>query len=161
MNNRLLPLAVLLLATHALAGEHRHALPAAYVSECGSCHVAYPPALLNASGWALTMQNLERHFGSDASLDPKTQREIATLLQAQASTRSQHEAGGKTPRLSETPWFAREHRAGKLREHGTLPPAARGFSMAQCNACHSRAAQGDYRENSLQAPQLPPLPAAR
>lgn len=155
--NQFFPLVSVLLATHALAGEHRYPLAPAYVTECGSCHVAYPPALLDAPGWALTLRDIDRHFGSDASLDAKTQREIAALLQAQASTRRKHEASGKTPRLSETAWFLREHRAEKLRKHGTLPPTtgSSGFSMAQCNACHSRASQGDYNESTLQAPQRP------
>ena len=38
-------------------------------TECGSCHLAYPPELLPASSWRRIMAGLDRHFGADASLD--------------------------------------------------------------------------------------------
>lgn len=139
----LLSLAALLLATTAFAGDHRYALTPAYVAECGSCHVAYPPALLTAPAWAATMQELGKHFGSDASLDAKNHREISDWLQAQASTRDKHAAGGKAPRLTESTWFRKEHRGLSL--------PAKTTSIAQCNACHVRAEQGDFGEGSLKS----------
>ncbi len=139
----LLPLGALLLASTAFAGEHRYTLSPAYVAECGSCHVAYPPALLSAPAWAATMQGLGKHFGSDASLDAKNQREIGDWLQAQASTRDKHAVSGKTPRLTESTWFRKEHRGL------SLPPKT--TSLAQCNACHTRAEQGDFGEGSLKS----------
>jgi hypothetical protein len=139
----LLPITTLLLAGTAFAGDHRYTLSPAYVAECGSCHVAYPPALLTAPIWAATMQGLSKHFGSDASLDAKSHREINDWLQAQASTRDKHAASGKTPRLSETTWFRKEHR--------NLSLPAKTTSIAQCNACHTRAEQGDFGEGSLKS----------
>lgn len=138
---QLLPLAALLAATTAFAGDHRYTLSPAYVAECGSCHVAYPPALLTAPGWATTMQDLGKHFGSDASLDAKTHREIGDWLQTQASTRDKHAATGKVPRLTETTSFRKHHRGLSL--------PAKTTSIAQCNACHTRAEQGDFGEGSL------------
>ena len=41
----------------------------AYVQECGSCHVPYPPGLLPNESWQRLMANLPQHFGTDASLD--------------------------------------------------------------------------------------------
>ena len=41
----------------------------AWRNECGTCHVAYPPGLLTAPDWRKLMGGLERHFGTDASLD--------------------------------------------------------------------------------------------
>lgn len=140
---QLLPLAALLMTTTAFAGDHRYTLSPAYVAECGSCHVAYPPALLSAPGWATTMKDLASHFGSDASLDAKTHREIGDWLQTQASTRDKHATGGKAPRLSETTWFRKEHR--------DLSLPAKTTSIAQCNACHTRAEQGDFGEGSLKS----------
>lgn len=140
---QILPLAALLLATTALAGDHRYTLSPAYVAECGSCHVAYPPALLNAPGWATTMRELSRHFGSDASLDAASHREISDWLQAQASTREKHASVGKAPRLTESTWFRKEHRGLSL--------PAKATSIAQCNACHTRAEQGDFGEGSLRS----------
>ena len=138
-----LPLAVLLLASTAFAGDHRYTLSPAYVAECGSCHVAYPPALLSAPAWASTMLGLGKHFGSDASLDTRTHHEISDWLQAQASTRDKHAASGKAPRLTETTWFRKEHR--------DLSLPAKTTSLAQCNACHTRAEQGDFGEGSLKS----------
>ena len=140
---KLLPLIVLFAATAAAAGDHRYSLPANYVAECGSCHVAYPPDLMSANGWVTTMQGLEKHFGTDASLDAKTQREIGDFLQSRASRRDKHQADGKAPRISESNWFRKEHRGQSL--------PAKTTSIAQCNACHTRAEQGDYSESSLKS----------
>lgn len=140
---RLLPLAALFAVATASAGEHRYALPPAYVAECGSCHVAYPPDLLGSANWTTIMQGLDRHFGADASLDGKSQREIGDFLQSRASTRDKHLANGKPPRLTETTWFRKEHRG--------LTVPAKGSSIAQCNACHTRAEQGDFGEASLKS----------
>ena len=46
-------------------------------TECGACHVAYPPRLLPASSWRAIMGGLAAHFGTDASLDPGAAAEIA------------------------------------------------------------------------------------
>ena len=47
-------------------------VPAAYTLECASCHTAYPPGMLPARSWERLMAGLDRHYGSDASLDAKT-----------------------------------------------------------------------------------------
>jgi hypothetical protein len=136
----LLPLAALLVVTDASAGEHRYTLSPTYIAECGSCHVAYPPDLFGAAHWATLMQGLDRHFGTDASLDAKSQREIGEFLQSRASTRDKHLTNTKPPRLTETSRFRREHRG--------LSAPAKGSTLAQCNACHTRAEQGDFSEGS-------------
>ena len=41
-------------------------------AECGSCHAAFPPALLTAPAWRQVMGALDRHYGADASVDAKT-----------------------------------------------------------------------------------------
>ena len=43
--------------------------PASYAAECGSCHLAYPPALLSAGDWRRIMAGLNDHFGTDAAVD--------------------------------------------------------------------------------------------
>src|SRR5512146_2667484 len=53
---------------------------ALWQTECGSCHVAYPPRLLPAESWRAVMSGLDKHFGSDASLDPAAVREIGAFL---------------------------------------------------------------------------------
>jgi hypothetical protein len=48
--------------------------PAAFAAECSSCHVAYAPFLMGQANWlACIMGGLDKHFGVDASLDPKTE----------------------------------------------------------------------------------------
>ena len=53
-------------------------------AECSTCHVAYPPRLLPRESWRAVMSGLDKHFGSDASLDPATAREIGTFLDQNA-----------------------------------------------------------------------------
>lgn len=57
-----------------------------YTQECGACHLAYPPGLLPAPSWKRLMGGLTQHFGTDASLDAASAREISTWLQDHAGT---------------------------------------------------------------------------
>ena len=43
--------------------------PAVYTQECGSCHLAFPSNLLPKASWQRVMNGLDKHYGSDASLD--------------------------------------------------------------------------------------------
>ena len=52
-------------------------VPEAYATECGACHLAYPPALLPARSWQRLMAGLDTHFGSDASLDAATAQPLS------------------------------------------------------------------------------------
>jgi hypothetical protein len=103
-----------------------------YRSECGSCHVAYPPKLLPAQSWRQLMGGLERHFGSDASLDAKTQAEIERFLAANAGRRRGPPPGAE-PRITQTRWF--------LKEHGVVK------NPSNCTACHAGAEQGDFDDD--------------
>ena len=143
----LLLLAVL--ATNAFADDHRARLPAnaTYRDECGSCHVAYPPGLLPAVSWQRLMSDLPRHYGTDASLDEPVRQSLATWLDANAS-RKRLEAPPED-RITKSRWF--------VREHDEVPANAwRRASIktaANCSACHSGAAQGDYDEHGVRIPR--------
>jgi hypothetical protein len=118
-----------------------------YRDECGSCHLPYPPQLLPRASWQAIMAGLDKHFGSDASLDAKTAREIQAYLEPNASRRA---ASGKPPlRITDTPWFKREH--------DEVPPSVWKStavkSAANCGACHTQADQGDYSERTLRVPK--------
>jgi hypothetical protein len=115
-------------------------------SECGSCHVAYPPGLLTAPDWRRIMAGLERHFGSDASLDDKTRRQILAFLEHHASRSGRH--ASPDGRITTTAWFRSEHRE--------LPASVwrggRVKSAARCEACHAGAAEGRYGEREIRLP---------
>jgi cytochrome c553 len=139
--------------THALsseAAEHVYRVDnAAYKQECGSCHVTYPPALLAAPSWRAVMDGLPKHFGSDASVEPKVRVEILSFLENNAGNRDTSANGKPLLRISETTWFAREHR--KEIAAGT-PKRADVKSIANCGACHSGADTGDFGKTGLQVP---------
>ena len=118
-------------------------------SECGSCHVPYPPRLLTAGDWRTLMSRLDRHYGQDASVDAALTAEIARYLEAHAGNR----AGGRDdglPRITTGRWFEKEHRE--------VPPATWSTSSvktrANCAACHPGAAQGDFDEHDVRIPTL-------
>ena len=100
--------ALALLAHEAQADGHRYrADNARWKAECGSCHLAYPPQLLPAPAWRSIMAGLDRHFGTDASLDPAAAAEIGTFLENNAG--SGRRAGAQSLRITETAWFRHEH----------------------------------------------------
>lgn len=134
----------------ALAAADDVRLPpnATYQSECGSCHVPYPPQLLPAQSWQQLAGRLDRHFGSDASLDAKAHAEISRYLAAHAGRRAAPPSGPE-PRITETRWFRKEH--------DELPPSiwksAAVRSPANCDACHTNAADGDYSKRTRRVPR--------
>ncbi|MDA8109363.1 MAG: diheme cytochrome c [Betaproteobacteria bacterium] len=136
-----------LLAHEAMAGhDFSSARNARWQAECGACHVAYPPQLLPAPAWHRVMARLDRHFGTDASLDPGAAAEIGAFLERHAARTSRDTASG---RITDTGWF--------VREHDEVPAAtwrsAAVKSPANCAACHRRAEQGDFGERSLRLPR--------
>jgi len=130
-----------------------------YREECGSCHMAYSPALLPASSWIKMMSGLENHFGDNAELDAETERSITDLLSANSADRSDYRRARKFNRaiqvsdaplrISETPYFRHEHDEipGRM---VTGNPKVKSFS--HCNACHSRAEQGSFNEHDIRIP---------
>lgn len=128
-------------------------------SECGSCHMAYPPGLLPARSWTLILSDLGNHFGDDASVDPKTLSALQSYAQQGAADRSPYRlsaaiaraSAGLTPsRILETGWLREEHNEmspSRWRDN----PAVR--SLSSCPACHTRAAEGRFFEGEIQIPR--------
>lgn len=135
----------------------RAPLNASYKEECGSCHVAFPPGLLPADGWKDVMTRLDRHFGTDARVEPAAASEIGRYLEANAArprdTRYEPSTRTETPRITETAWFRRKHRDGHdgLTAEVWKSPAVK--SPANCGACHRQAADGQYGERDIQIPR--------
>ena len=137
-------------AVSALAGDHRYRVDnPAYVQECASCHVAYPPQLLSQSSWRAVMDGLDRHFGTDASLSPPAASEIGRFLQANAARGKRAARGEGSLRITETSWFTRKHNEVPARtwRHADVR------SPANCSACHRQAEQGDFSERSVRMPR--------
>ncbi|NMF91496.1 diheme cytochrome c [Aromatoleum petrolei] len=123
-------------------------------SECGSCHIAFPPALLGATSWRTMMAGLDKHFGSDASLDAETAATITKFLVANAARRDTAGSDGRPLlRISDTGWFRKEHRDG---HDGITPGIFRSEavkSASNCAACHRNAADGDFSERDIRIPK--------
>lgn len=137
-----------LVTTGPARADDRFTLPAneTWKTECGACHVPYPPQLLPARSWRAVMAGLDRHFGSDASLDPKAAAEVAAVLERHAG----RDRGGPTAiRITETPWFRREHREVRPAEWRR----AEIKSPANCGACHPAADRGDFDEDAVRLPR--------
>ena len=123
-------------------------MPKSYEAECASCHMAYPPGLLGEKSWQNVMGGLNKHFGTDASLDAKDQKEISVWLQKNAATKQKYNVVAPENRSTKTPWFIREHdeiKADVWKRAGIK-------SAANCGACHTTAAEGIFSEKSISIP---------
>lgn len=145
---------ILLVATSIPAWADRMPMPAdtpaSYRSECGSCHLAYPPALLVAGDWQKLMAGLDKHFGSDATVDGKNRAEIESFLKRHAGDPGRVGSGGNPPRISQTARFVRKHDEVPARYWSDK----RVRSVANCEACHPRAADGRFSEHDISIPEL-------
>lgn len=150
---RLIPAALLLLAVSAHADNYSLPKHAAFEEECASCHMAFPPQMLHADSWRAMMGDLSHHFGSDASLDEKRRAAITDFLVTHAGGRktgTTRDASGKPLlRITETARFEKKHReiAAATFKRASIK------SPANCTACHTRAAAGDYSERSINIPK--------
>jgi nitrate/TMAO reductase-like tetraheme cytochrome c subunit len=148
-------LPVLLVALALPAHADNYSLPknAAFEEECASCHMAYPPQMLDANSWRAVMNGLSKHFGSDASIDEKRRIAITDFLAAHSGGRKTgdtRDAQGKPLlRITETARFDKKHReiAAATWQRASIK------SPANCTACHAQAATGDYSERSIQIPK--------
>ena len=94
------------------------------------------------------MSGLDKHFGTDASLDAKTQTEITQWLIKNAATRAKYSAFAPENRITKTAWFIRKHdevNADVWKRAGIKSPA-------NCSACHADAVKGDFEEDRVRIP---------
>jgi len=118
-------------------------------AECGSCHIAYPPNLLPAPAWRRMMAGLDRHFGTDASVDAATAAEIGAFLESNAGQGRKRGIDSGTLRISDTPWFKRKHdevAAATWKDPRVKTPA-------NCSACHVGAERGDFDDDAVRIPR--------
>ena len=123
-------------------------MPKYYEDECASCHMAYPPGLLGERSWQNVMSSLNKHFGTDASLDAKDQKEISIWLQKNAATKQKYIEVAPDNRITKTSWF--------IRKHDEIKPdvwkRAGVKSPSNCGACHTTAAEGIFSEKNIAIP---------
>jgi nitrate/TMAO reductase-like tetraheme cytochrome c subunit len=145
-----IPLLMLLAASSAFAAKMPMPAdtPASYEAECASCHMAYPPALLSQQSWRNVMSSLSKHFGTDASLDPKTQTELTNWLVKNATTRQKYSETAPENRITKTAWFIRKH--DEVRPEVWKRASIK--SSANCGACHIDAANGVFSEKNIRVP---------
>jgi hypothetical protein len=145
---------VVLGASHAVcADEVRReagvALLPKFKQECAACHVAFAPGMLPAESWRRLMNNLPRHYGTDASLDAATVNELTTWLGTNAGTHKRVREAPPEDRITRSAWFIREH--DELPASVWKRPAVK--SAANCIACHTQADQGNFDEHTVRIPR--------
>ena len=118
-------------------------------TECASCHIAYPPQLLPAPAWRRMMSGLDKHFGTDASVDARAAAEISAFLESNAGAGRKRGVDSGTLRISETPWFQRKH--DEVAASTWKNPKIK--TAANCTACHAGAERGDFDEHAVRIPR--------
>jgi hypothetical protein len=135
-----------------------------YQDECGSCHFAYQPGLLPGKSWAklLDEKALADHFGEDASLDNDTLKEIRDYTLANAAETSWHKRSRKIAKATEdgaAPLRITEVRYIRRKHHDIPEKMVKGNkdvkSLSYCNACHTKAEEGIFDEDTVDIPNYP------
>lgn len=131
-----------------------------YSKECGSCHLAYPAALLPARSWEKLMGGLDEHFGDNAELAQETQDVITAYLIAQAAEYAETKYVAKwlrsisldtTPlRITDVPYFKKEHRMMPR----MLIKMGKVKSLSSCNSCHDDAQTGQFDTDKVRVPLM-------
>jgi len=120
-----------------------------YQQECAACHIAFPPGLLPAASWQRVMNNLPHHYGTDASVDAVTLKELSAWLTAHAGTGARVGVAPPDDRITRSAWFIRQHNevAAATWKRASVQ------SAANCAACHAQADQGDFDEDRVRIPR--------
>jgi hypothetical protein len=119
-----------------------------YQTECGSCHLAYPPGLLPARSWEALMDGLADHFGDNAELPAADAAAIRDYLVGHAGDRRVR--GDRTPlRITETRYFRHKHDEVPPRLVRDNPEVG---SFSNCQACHRKAEAGSFDEHTVNIP---------
>lgn len=146
-------IATLMFAGTAFAKDNHHSpwvpLLPKYQNECAACHAAFPPGMLPTGSWQRLMNNLARHFGTDASVDPATQKELTAWLAVYAGTGKYAREEPPQERITRAAWFVRKHR--EVSSASWKLPAVK--SAANCGACHTGSDQGDFNEHDVRIPR--------
>lgn len=124
-------------------------MPKSFMGECASCHTPYAPGLLPAKSWLSVMTSLDKHYGTDASIDAKSVAQISTWLQSNAAGSRKLSETPPDNRITSSAWFARKHR--EVGKDVWLRASVK--SRSNCIACHQQAAKGDFEEDNVRIPR--------
>ncbi|MBW6488932.1 diheme cytochrome c [Sulfurimonas sp.] len=132
---------------------------ALYLKECGSCHFAYQPGLLPSKSWKSIMEDLDDHFGTDASIDGADKKNISKYLQDNAADKSLNYKKSKKINesiattqtqisITKTRYFIQKHRdvGSELIQQKEVK------SISNCMACHTKADKGSYSKWEINIP---------
>jgi hypothetical protein len=108
---------------------------AVWRSECGACHMAFPPTLLPSEDWLAIMGRLDKHFGVDACLEQTASTEISDYLKRNGASNGFAGQPDELPRITTSERFEHKHRSAiRLWRKGQLK------SLSDCGACHKETA---------------------
>ncbi len=95
------------------------------------------------------MGSLDKHYGSDASLDAATVNQLTVWLQAHAGTYKRVREMPPEDRITRSAWFERKHRRidPQVWRHTAVK------SAANCVACHTQAQRGDFDDDNVRFPK--------
>jgi hypothetical protein len=140
------------------AGDLKPVNNPAYKEHCGACHFTYQPELLPSASWKKILDQLEDHFGQSFELDQEAQKAVLAYLETNGAERStakravriMRSLGSSTPvRITEIPLFRDKHR--KVSASVLNRPSI--SSLSNCTACHRRAEEGNYDDDSVVIPE--------
>jgi len=135
-----------------------------YNEECGSCHFAYQPGLLPAQSWEklLTPAALHNHFGEVADLDKDTLDAIRDYALANSADKSYYKLSRKINTATEgveAPLRITDVSVIKRKHHSIPEKMIKDNkdvkSLSYCNACHTKAEQGVFKEDTVSIPNYP------
>lgn len=128
-----------------------------FYDECISCHTLYPPYLLPRESWVKMMDDLENHFGDDASLDEEDVNSIKEYLVKNAAETSTKESAFKilnsmdvndTIAITKTPYWKKRHKDIDKSVFKTKKVK----NISNCKACHRSIEQGLLNDKDIKIP---------
>jgi mono/diheme cytochrome c family protein len=120
-----------------------------YEQECAACHIAYPPGMLPANSWRRILNDLDHHFGVNASLDSASVKQLESWLAAHAAKASRAESAPPQDRITRSAWFVAAH--DEIPASTWRRPTVK--SASNCAACHTRADRGNFDERYIRIPR--------
>ncbi|MFA5352816.1 MAG: cytochrome b/b6 domain-containing protein [Thermodesulfovibrionales bacterium] len=154
-----LPVALYIYSSINLHQPERMVMPKTYTSECGDCHMAFPPNLLPAKSWKAVMAGLSDHFGEDATLDEPERADIEKFLVENSAEKSREEAAIKLRRSipeGQAPLSITAIGYWKKKHSGIRPETYKRKSVrskSNCVACHKWAEYGSFEDNDIKIPR--------